>query len=310
MEMPPSPTSAEYDAFVANEAAHRSLSSAIVSRHGLEGTWQRADSGTMVVYLSTRRVLKLYPEFEWPTFDIEASCLERLDGRLSIPTPCVEHRGTIGGFKYIVMSRLLGTPIDTCWAAMDGPTRMAFAHCLGEAVRQMHEVSTADLPALESDFPVFRRQQRARCLEQEVAAGLSEPWQARLSAYLEALDDIAEPVVANALLHTELGPGHVLWDGRAIGGLFDFGDAMLGEAEYDFGAVGLFVTSGDPRALGAFFEAYGYSRPSLDGMLQRRMFRHALLHRYGTLAWYLERLQPAVDSMEALEQLWFGLGAA
>ena len=62
-----------------------------------------------------------------------------------------------------------------------------------------------------------------------------------LSALLQELDGEPEPDDAQVLLHTEIGPSHVLMDSAQVTGLFDFAEARAGLPEYDLAAVGLLL---------------------------------------------------------------------
>ncbi|HUH01645.1 MAG TPA: phosphotransferase, partial [Kofleriaceae bacterium] len=151
---------------------------------------------------------------------------------------------------------------------------------------------------------------RARCVARERERGLDEARIAELERFLAAGDRWDAAPQGRALLHTEIGPGHVLVERSAEGvpsGLIDFGEAMIGDPEYDLAAVGLFVTRGDRGAFGAFCRGYGLSPDDIsEPRRPLRLLRHALLHRYGTLAWYLDRLDPPRGSLEDLADFWFG----
>jgi len=101
---------------------------------------------------------------------------------------------------------------------------------------------------------------------------------------------------------------HVLVEHRKgawhISGLIDFEPAMLGAPEYEFAAVGIFLTCAEPSLLRAFLEGYG---AELDDALPLRIMAYALLHRYSNLSWYLERLPVPDDvrDLEALARRWF-----
>ena len=81
---------------------------------------------------------------------------------------------------------------------------------------------------------------------------------------------------------------------------------MVGCREYDFAAVGLLITQGDAAAFDAFLDGYGVDPAERGDALLRRLLRHALLHRYGRLSWYLARVPPPQRTLEAAAQFWFG----
>ena len=57
-----------------------------------------------------------------------------------------------------------------------------------------------------------------------------------------------------ALLHTEVMREHFVVhpDHWTLGGVLDFEPAMIGDAAYDFGALGVFTSRGDARLLGPY----------------------------------------------------------
>jgi hypothetical protein len=70
----------------------------------------------------------------------------------------------------------------------------------------------------------------------------------------------------------------------------------------------MFVTRGDPAAFRAFGLAYGLAEDALaDPDRPVRLLRHALLHQYGTLAWYLDVLRPPLRCLADLATHWFAV---
>lgn len=98
--------------------------------------------------------------------------------------------------------------------------------------------------------------------------------------------------------------------GWSLSGVINFEPAMIGAAEYEFGAVGLFLTCGSGPALRTLLRAYGYRDSELRESLQRRFLAYTLLHRYSNLRRYLELLPPpgSVTTLEGLAARWWALG--
>src|SRR6266511_2819299 len=144
------------------------------------------------------------------SYQVEHRVLQAIHRRLPIPTPGVEHAGELEGWGYLLMERLHGQPLTTAW-------------------------------------PLFLAQQRAGCVDHQRAAGLHGAWLEQIPAFLDSatLDPVPRPV----LLHTEVMREHLLVtphpDGWSLSGLLDFEPAMRGAREYEFAAVGLFVSRGD-----------------------------------------------------------------
>lgn len=289
----------------------------ICERHGLTGHdpsdgFRPAATGSSAVLLSSAHCIKLHP----PLAEYRSSCqtevaaLRRLAGALPIETPRVSAAAELEGWPYFVATRLPGVAVDELWADLDAASRCELAAALGRAIAAMHALSV-ESAALPDDWGGFVATERARCVTRERQRGLDETRIAEVERFLAAGDHPDVPSHRRALLHTEIGPGHVLVE-RAAGclpsGLIDFGEAMIGDPEYDLAAVGLFVTRGDRGAFRAFSRGYGLTPADLAEPLRPlRLLRHALLHRYGTLAWYLDRLKPPPGRLEDLADFWFGV---
>jgi hygromycin-B 7''-O-kinase len=83
---------------------------------------------------------------------------------------------------------------------------------------------------------------------------------------------------------------------------------MRGAREYEFAAVGLFVSQADAGLLRRLLIAYGYRPHQLDDALSRRLLAYALLHRYSDLPWYLKQLPPPpAPTLDALAARWWRL---
>ncbi len=83
---------------------------------------------------------------------------------------------------------------------------------------------------------------------------------------------------------------------------------MVGDREYEFAAVGVFVSRGDARFLRRLLTAYGYRDDRLNNRLQRRLLAYTLLHRCSDLAWYLEEMPtPPALTLDALAARWWSL---
>jgi hygromycin-B 7''-O-kinase len=284
----------------------------ICERHRLQGGMiTRFADGSLPVYaLGDSRVLKLYPPVFRSELDIESRVLEAVRGRLPIPTPGVEATGEQDGWGYILMERLRGESLATAWPRIPARDRERLAAQLGVALAALHAVRDPVLETLgPPDWDELMRTQRASCVERQRAKGLDEHWLAQIPSFLESVP-LATPA-RRVLLHTEIMREHLLVDegadGFAFTGLFDFEPSMQGAPEYEFAAVGAFVSCGDGAMLRRLLLAYGYQPAELDEAFARRMLAYALLHRYSNLRWYLARLPPpAAPTLEALATCGWG----
>ena len=88
---------------------------------------------------------------------------------------------------------------------------------------------------------------------------LPDLWLGQIERFLESVP--LTPGRERVLLHTEVMREHLVVNPGTwtLSGLLDFERAMTGDRAYEFVAVGLFVSRGDPRLLGRTLAAYGRS---------------------------------------------------
>jgi hygromycin-B 7''-O-kinase len=252
-----------------------------------------------VFAVGERAICKLFaaPFRRW--FDTERWCLERVAGRLGVPTPELIAVEEVDGWGVVLMTRVEGVPIDRVVSSLPRQRQLAAMDRLGELVARLHAVPVEGLEIVDTAADVAAR--LAGAVEVQRRHGLAEHWLAQLPGFLarHAPTPPARPV----LLHTELGPGHVLVDGHGeITGVIDFADALVGHPELELPAVGLFICKGDRVLFQRFLAAAGRTAQAAPLLVQ------TLLHRYARLPWYLREVPPGDDviTLEALAERWFG----
>lgn len=273
------------------------------------------DCSLPVYAVGEARVLKLYPGAFEHSYQVERCVLQAIQGRLPVPTPALEDAGEFEGWSYLLMERLYGQPLTTVWPRTSVAQRRGLATQLGEALAVLHATTAmiaSELDALgPADWAVFLARQRAGCVDRQRASGLDSVWLGQIPGFLDAVAlDSTPPQV---LLHTEVMREHLLVaphaDGWSLSGLVDFESAMRGAREYEFAAVGLFVSRGDPDFLRRVLVAYGYRPGELDDALPRRLLAYALLHRYSDLRRWLELLpSPPAPTLDSLAASWWRVG--
>jgi hygromycin-B 7''-O-kinase len=270
----------------------------------------RYPAGSRPVYAAGDLVLKLFPPVAgWPDQRIEARVLAAAAGRLPVATPQVHAFGEHDGWGYVLMSRLPGVPLDTAWVQIPAAARDRLARQLGEAIAALHQLPP---PRIDdwwpSDWAAFVAGRRAQCVSEQRALGLPARWADQIPDFL---DGVALPSRPPVLLHTEVMRQHLLVtedrDGTwQLSGLIDFEPAMRGDREYEFVGVGAFVAEGDARFLAQTLASYGYQPDQLGPDLRRRLLALGILHRYGNLSWWMQRLpEPARPTLDALADCWF-----
>ena len=310
---PDAATHEEFERVRRDDLALRPGVEAICARHGLrQPPIERFPEGSLPVYaVGASLVLKLYPPFDMQERDTESLVLQSLEGRLPILTPAIHAVGELDGWGYVLMTRLRGELLSTAWPRISPEDRIELADSLGRALAVLHAVEDSRLQPLRGGWNRFIEEQRRACEERQRALGLDPMWLAQIPEFLEFtfLGDSNK----ETLLHTEIMREHLFVEklsrGWTFSGLFDFEPAMVGAAEYEFAAVGVFFSAGDSALLRRTLLAYGYAHDQLSARLSARLLAYALLHRYSNLAWYLRRVPPpaGVHTLEGLAEHWWGV---
>lgn len=312
LHFPPAATTEAFRELSRGDARVAAAAAALCRDLGVEAP-ALFETGSLPVFAAgDGHVLKLYPPCFAEECEREASVLAALHGALPLATPRLVASGEADGWRYLLMERIPGTPLDRAWSTLSTPERRRLAGELGRFLRALHALDASRLKLLHVDWPRFVREQAARCVEAQRRRGLPARWLEQIPSFLTETD--LGRVNAPALLHTEVMRAHVFASdagmGWSLSGVVDFEPAMVGAAEYEFASVGVFLTCGDGPALRALLLAYGYPERDLGVPLQRRFLAYTLLHRYSNLRWYLDRIPPpdGVTTLEALATRWWAVG--
>jgi len=236
-----------------------------------------AAGGTVLVGLvGAELVVKLFPPFLRDHFEFERELLDRLHGRLSLPTPRRVAGGERDGWPYHVMTQLPGRTLDTVWPALDEATKCSVLQHLGRTSAEVHALPVGSMAALAPAWPAFLQRQRERCHVRQQRTGLP----AHLLAQLEAFLAGPVPVGPEVILTGEYTPFNLLFDGQGLTGMFDFGDGLVGPRDYDWLGPLCFLAAGHAARIDAFFAGYGQA---FDRTRRGELLRLLLLHRYSHL---------------------------
>jgi hygromycin-B 7''-O-kinase len=264
----------------------------------------RCTDGSLPVFLAGEVALKLYPSRWAEEQRSERAVLERLAGRLPLPTPVPLAAGQLEGWAWLAMSRLQGQSMRAAWPQLGGPDRRRLCAEVGALVAALREVPTDGLQLHTGGWEDFERAQVAGLRARQASLGLEPAWLGQLEPFVQAHRD---PDPRRVLLHTELMQEHVFVEegpgGWRLSGLLDFEPAAIGAPNYELASVGVYLVEGEAGLWPAFVEGLG-ERPCTE--LSRRALCWTLLHRYSHLARYLTRLRPRSRRLEELAEEWWG----
>ena len=265
--------------------------------------------GSAAVFGAGEIVIKVYHPNDLEDCLREEESLNLLAGKLDIPLPKVIATGTIDESRYLVMSRLAGDTLANRWTEIPKAQKKSLLAKLGEVTKQLHEVQVPDSSIIKVDATAFMQRQSESAHKRQAECKLDQLWLTQIDEFLGS----QKLPKACAFLHTELMRDHLLVTEKGgkwqFSGLFDFAESMTLPAEYEFAAVGLFVTGGDSELLRHYLLAYGYEASELNFEFSRRLLAFTLLHRYANLSWYLSFLPPpkGATKLDDLARCWFAM---
>jgi hygromycin-B 7''-O-kinase len=287
---------------------------AIAGHHGFSTDCAIVTLRSQLVFsVAGRHIIKVFSPEDTDFHKTETVFLKGLQGRLPLRTPELAASGRWDGLPYIIMEQLQGVPLDRIWDDLQPGERDDVMEQLGQGIRCLHSLPGELLSEAPFEWHAFIDHQQAALVANHRAFGLEDKWLEMLVPYLGTCPLDAHDPDRIGPLHTELMPEHIFVTGHAgswtISGLIDFEPSMVGHAEYEFAAVGVFLSRGDRCLLRRFLTVYGYRCGDLNRELSRRMMGFLLLHRYSNLKWFMASLpdKGGFARLEDLEQYWFGL---
>jgi hygromycin-B 7''-O-kinase len=281
MRLPARIDVAAFDALHDDPAAWREVMLSLAREQvaGEPVSVRQETAGTVLVArIGSERVLKLYPPFLRDHFEFERAMLERLHGKLAVPTPRLLASGERDGWPFIVMSQLAGEPLEQTWPTMAEVQRIDLLTTLGGLAAEVHSLPVGELAALAPRWPDFIAQQRTRCAGRQQRTGLPAHLLQALPRFIDGPLPEGEPV----LLTGEYTPMNLFTHDDQLAAMFDFGDGLVGPREYDWLGPLCFLAAGSAARCAAFMAGYG--APPLDEALRLALLRLLLLHRYSNLS--------------------------
>jgi hygromycin-B 7''-O-kinase len=235
--------------------------------------------GTHLVWGTRSVVLKVFVPL-WPQDAVvEVAMLNHLAGT-TLPVPRLEATGELDSWRYVVLSRLPGTPIGAIWPTLASDARQVLAARCGEAMAALHALSPPALPMAPVTQDELLAERLSRVIDEQRARGADGALLEKIASFVGSIGELppAEPV----LLHADLTADHFLVLNGELSGILDFADAFVGPWVYELAAPAGFVTFGDPAAQQALLHGIGRS------VEPRSVRAWVVLHRYVHLATMLQ----------------------
>ncbi len=299
-----------------NDPASQALARQICRRHGIDSdkplVYRRESNPVYLIDESW--VVKTFTAQAEREFAVEKTLLRQLTLDSTLPAPHWLADGSIDGADYILMTQVPGQPLGKVWPSIPSAQHPRLAQKIGHLLRCLHQTDPEPLRQVEqrhggwTDFcrqhgPQFRR-------DLETMKFLSGPLRRQIATFLDT-EAAAYIDTGSALVHADIGPGHIYLDetenGWRVSGLIDFADAMLAPAEYEWTDGLLYLFPEDPALRWAVLAGY-YADGGRPDNLERRCLAN-LMYSYAGARWIKEWHQregkPALRTLQNLQELLF-----
>lgn len=301
----------KFENFKTDNAAVRALIKIIIDKYNLSvDDITPFSEGTNIIYHFGDKVIKLFPYFHHEQFIAECLVLNHIEGKLTLDTPKIYHTGDIQSeWFYIIMSKIEGVILEEVWPVMSHENRLTIIQELGVLIKQVHQLPVENLAEINCSWKDFIDNQISSCIENHREKHLPYNLIQQIPAYIEQVKSGLYEDKHVVLLTGEYTPMNILvtktTDTWHITGLVDFGDAMLGNYEYDLLGPAAFLIQGDEKLLRSFLCSYGYSPDQLNTKLSHKLTALMLLHKYSNLDIQvrIKDWKNRVNSLKDLENL-------
>jgi len=230
-------------------------------------------------------VLKLVAPPFHAEHETEVVSLRTLSAHPEIPSPALLVRGELGGWPYLVETRMPGTTVRALWPSLSEPQRHGLLAEIGALLARLHRIPPGGLAEIVPPWETFLAREVAACPERQRRWGVPAHLVDEIPSYILSAGSLGG---AALFLHADATPGNLLVsDDGHLCALVDFGDATVGHREYDLLVPALFLARGDAPRLSALFLGYGYEPSQLDDAWRRRLTALSLIHRFNDMTRFL-----------------------
>ena len=298
--------------FRLDHAAWRPAVVEVCGPHGIECDVVAAfaDGSNLVAAIGDRWIVKIFPPFHEHQWESERRVLAHLRGAslpLKVPQLVAQGRRD-DGWPYVIMERLPGLALESCWDALDARDRVRVLEQIGSTMAAVHRLPLGELVSLPPEWGSFLRKQRMSCRNRHSELAVPRWFEQGVDELVRAWAPEHE-AEDRVLLTGEYTPFNLLVERDATGwqltGMIDLGDAMVGPRDYDFLGPSMFSCCGDPLLTSALFRGYFGKASPLGHETRMRLMALAALHRYSNFDVQLRipNWQQRCDSFEALAKL-------
>ena len=130
-----------------------------------------ATGTNLVVGLSDRLILKIFPPILRSQYISERGSLAQLRGRLSIPIPEILFEGERDGWPYLVITRLPGIVGSEVWPALPEDQKERVLTQIGAIIAEVQRAPLGELSRIEPGWRDFMARQIEGCRARHTRLG-------------------------------------------------------------------------------------------------------------------------------------------
>lgn len=286
------------------------IDSSLFIKPGLAGTYP-----TFIV--NEHWVIKFFGRlFEGQqSFQVEKTVTELVNLYQPLPSASILFHGILSTnenlpWPYLVYKYIPGIAISTILDDVSFTDMKHLAAWLGRKTRLLHEMPINK--KIENILPkqaILVNTDISSCIQKQIEWGfLPRHLIDQIPHFLEATREMELCIRPQNLIHADITSDHILGDYTAGSwktlALIDFGDAMIGNLEYELIPVHLDIFKQNKKLLREFIDGYGKDLISIE-ILPSTCLRQMLLHRFPILTLLNKHdISTSPDLLDLANKLW------
>ncbi|RYZ54594.1 MAG: hypothetical protein EOP07_15730, partial [Proteobacteria bacterium] len=237
-----------------NSSSWLPIAKDICERHGIpvKDLSAFADGVNLVALVNNEFVVKIFPPFHRHQWEIDHRTLIHLDGQLTIPIP--QHLGSgelKNSWTYLLMTKVEGRSLESVWPTLTHQNKSQILFRIGQIMADTHAVAVGELQSLKPDWDEFIHNQVRDAKGRHEKKGMPEHLLDQLEDWIRINLHLLDHKQSRVILTGEYTPFNLLACKKGgeyqLSSMIDFGDTMIGVADYDLIGPSTFLCAGDPE---------------------------------------------------------------
>lgn len=191
----------------------------------------------LVASVGDNLIIKIFPPFLSFQWESERLALQQLWGKIGTQTPELLFQGEKNGWPYLIFTKLEGISLQEVWPIASEDEKNSILFQIGQLIERVHQVPVGPLTQLEPMWDQFVFEQKKACRTRHESLNLPQHFVLEIERYLQKVEPYFPRNFSPSILTGEYTPENLLLQKTELNwiirGLIDFGDTMVGPAEYD-----------------------------------------------------------------------------